>query len=81
MGNEIDWQGIEADFVAGWIRWCCFGVAVGGSFEFRDGFEAAARSNDKGGARPTSDDAADAAREYVAACQASAVSDYCTFAD
>lgn len=51
-------------FVAGWCCWVAFGALdAGDSEDFVAGFKAAEAANNAGGARPTRDDAEEAARE------------------
>ena len=76
--NEIAWDEIEQDFIAGWKCWVGFGHVdtetclretskgpVRVSFEFRDGYEAAAKDNDRGGEHPSDEHAADFAKDYL----------------
>jgi len=92
--NEIAWNEIEQDFIAGWKCWVGFGHVdtetclretstgpVRVSFEFRDGYEAAAQNNERSGQRPTHEDAADFAKDYLSEKQGSVTSLYATYAD
>lgn len=89
--NDIDWAKIESEFADGWRYWCARGGLDSGtcldtqgkrrSFEFRDGFEAAANWNENHGDPPTVDDASDFASDYVAAKQADHVSLMAIYAD
>lgn len=81
--NQIDWAGIEADFAAGWNAWVanCDWDASKVSFEFRDGYEAAANWNETHGDPPKFEDAAEMAREYRETKESEASATHAAFAD
>jgi len=82
MFDHIDFGGMEKEFAAGWSCWVGFGdLPKDASFEFRDGFEAAAANNERSGLRPCLDDAAEFASEYRKAAEAGVYANYCAVAD
>lgn len=96
MLNDINWAQIETEYAEGWAYWatngfldsdnCRDGNGVRRSFEFREGYEAAAKSaaeisEASRNLIPTAADAPEAARRYLRKIQDEAYSDYCTFAD
>lgn len=87
---DINYDSIESDFAAGYVAWVRFqdldcdlcrlnGKRV--SFEFRDGFEAAAKANEASGDRPTEADAVEAAAEHRRASEKRDYDFYCLIAD
>jgi len=81
-GTGIDWDGIEAEFKAGWDAWvarCDF--PKNASFEFRDGYEAAAHYNETHGDPPGFEDSDEMAAEYRKKKEGEWSASYSAFAD